>query len=166
MLKSLLSVAVLSILAFSAQAKAKACDVTYHVKGGGIQAGVGFFELKGKGTITCVEKGTITQIPILVKLGGSVIAAREAGGILFMQGAATGMGYVDSPIELLGKYSTLQAAGAAGIGVGYSSGLRAASGTLVGTFSVNLVEGVGRMSGYATVEFSPDPKKPMTIEKL
>ncbi len=166
MFKSFLSFAVLAVLVFSGQANAKVCDVTYKVKGGGIQAGVGFFELKGKGTITCFEKGTVTRIPILVKIGGSVIAARKAGEILFMQGIATGLGYVDSPLELLGRYSTLQAAGAAGIGMGYFSGLRASSGTLVGTFGVSLVEGVGRMSGYATVEFARDPSKAILTDAL
>lgn len=166
MFKSFLYIAVFAVLAFSGQANARACEVTYKVKSGRIPTGVGFFELKGKGTITCVEKGTVTRIPILVKLGGSVIAARQAGGILFMQGVATGLGYVDSPTELLGRYSTFQAAGAVGIGVGYSSGLRAASGALVGTFGVSLVEGVGRISGYATLDFTRDPSKEILTDKL
>ncbi len=166
MLKSILSLAVLAVLAFSGQANAKACDVSYSVRGGGIQDGVGYFKLKGHGKITCVEKNIKTDIPILVELGGSVIAARKAAGILFMQGVATGLGYTDTPLELIGKYETLQTAGAAIMGMGYSTGLRLVGGAKVGTLSVSIVEGVGHMSGYATVEFIRDQTKPIAITDL
>src|SRR6185436_8462293 len=102
------------------------------------------FEMVGKGHIKCLDDNSVlTDIPVNVKIGGSIVALRSAFGILFMQGTATGLGYTNSPMELLGKYTTVQAAAANYIGVGYAAGLKAANGAVVGTLGVSLVEGLG-----------------------
>ena len=152
---------------YSAQASAaKVCDLTWHVKGGGIQHVVGFFEMKGKGQITCADNALVTQIPVDVKIGGSVVAARSAMGLFFMQGTATGLGYTNSPMELLGSYATEQNAGAGLVGAGYSVGLRAANGATVGTFGVSLVEGLGYEVGFSTVKLSLDNSRPVKTMSL
>ena len=108
-----LSALIISVAAPSAHA-AKVCDATWHVMGGGLQHYIGYFELRGKGHINCIEDtGILTSIPVNVKIGGSLLAYRSAAGVLFMQGTATGLGYSKSPMELLGKYATMQAAAAA-----------------------------------------------------
>jgi hypothetical protein len=111
---------VTSILATSvAHAEPLTCGLSYHVKGGGLQVGIGFFELHGHGTISCEDSyGIHHERHVKIKIGGSPVAARVGFGYLDIFGASGSFGWNGSIDDLYGTYLETEVDAAVGIGVG------------------------------------------------
>jgi hypothetical protein len=130
------------------------CGLTFHAHGGGLQILIGFFELKGTGTLSCVDvKGNTQEIPVAVRLGGKPLAAQIAiVPFMAIQGAATGIGLSTAPSTLIGHYAIADASAAILIGGTGDVAVRAADSALTFNLGLALTEGLGIQAGLTTLD--------------
>jgi hypothetical protein len=142
--------------ASQARAEALDCVLNYDIKGGGLQLGVGYFKLKGPGTVTCKDSdGNVQSAPVNVKLGGHPVSATVAAGYLHVYGAAYSVGLNCSFNEIYGSYAVLREDAAVGLGAGSSfSVLNPHTGVRFGV-SVEGSYGLAFDVGLTVLEISP-----------
>jgi hypothetical protein len=127
--------------------------LNFYAKGGGIQIGLGYFEMVGAGTLNCSDtQGNEKQINVLVQMGGRPLAAKIAIGRLNVWGVASGIGIVGSPEQLLTDYTIAGVQAAVGIGAGVQFAAHASqdsitlNGTLQATSGLGVFAGIDRLS--------------------
>lgn len=135
------------------------CGLDFHAEGGGLQAIVGRWKLKGNGSLNCTDvRGNKEHIPVDISVGGSLLAARVSFGHLCISGLGTGVGYASRPDALLGTYQTVNAKAAvaiAGAGATAATHFTASCNDCrtAATFNLSFqkVCGIGADVGYSNV---------------
>ncbi len=85
------------------------CNLSFRADGSSTYIGVGFTDIKGKGTISCYDllTGATQRIPVKVTTRGPGVGLGRTG--LAISGTATGVGITAGPESLLGRYVMVRA---------------------------------------------------------
>ena len=99
------------------------CSISFTAKGKSVYLGLGFTGLKGEGMIACYDyvHHNTQHIPIKITARGPGAGLGVTG--LAVAGGATGIGLMSGPEALLGRYLTVRAGAAAGVGAAASAGI-------------------------------------------
>ena len=149
MLKQMTAALAVTLGLFATSAHAQepiwTCGLNFNAAGGGVQLIIGHFELQGPGEVSCIDVAGHTEtFPVTVKMGAQPIAPFAGIGMFKMSGAATGVGYLAAPSDIIGQYLTLDGSVAVGLGVGASIAFRAADQrALTLNVSVKTMTGLG-----------------------
>ena len=140
-----------------AYAEPMSCGLTYDVKGGGFQIGLGYFKLSGTGQIRCLDRhGEQTETrDVRVTIGGHPIAARVGIGYFHMKGASGSFGYNDSLDEVYGHYLSVDATAAVGIGAGAQFTVQNPRTGLRMSIGIEGSVGLGIEAGFSTFTIEP-----------
>jgi hypothetical protein len=151
--------AVLAMMGLSSMANADVkaplwdCALSFSAQGGGLQIGIGSFELSGPGQIACVDiAGNTQSIPVQVRVGGAPVSLKIAFGEMTLFGLAKGIGVAGQPSDLIGTYFVAGAQGAVAAGVGAELALHGSQNALTLNLGAQLVSGLGLNVGLDQVE--------------
>ena len=130
------------------------CALTFEAAGGGFQLLIGYFKLKGQGTLRCADvTGNTQDFPVRVRLGGSPLAARLAVvPYMRIQGVSTGIGLAGAPQTLFGHYAVANASAALIVGGTANLALHGTRSALTLNVGVGVTEGLGAEIGLSDFE--------------
>lgn len=119
------------------------CNMDFRATGKSVYVGLGWSDIKGKGTISCYDliHGTTELLPIRVKAKGPGAGLGVTG--LILSGAVAGVGVERGPQDLIGRYVAIRGNAAVGVGAGGAVGLRVSKGGITVPVSVQAQSGLG-----------------------
>lgn len=148
---ALAAVTALSLVPATSQAKEEgkvtsilySCNMDFRATGKSVYIGLGWSDIKGKGTISCYDllHGTTEILPIKVKAKGPGAGLGVTG--LVLSGAVAGVGVEKGPEDLIGHYAAVRGNAAVGVGAGGALGLRVSKGGITVDVSVQAETGLG-----------------------
>ena len=138
------------------------CNLSFRATGRSIYLGVGYTDIKGKGTISCYDllTGATQHLPIKVKARGPGAGLGVTG--LVLSGSAIGVGVSTGPEELIGRYVTVRGNAAVGVGAGAGVSLRLSKGNVSVDVSVDGQTGLG--AGVDLLFLDLESDGPMRVE--
>lgn len=129
------------------------CALTFQARGGGVQAILGVYKMKGTGHIRCIDIAGNTQvIPVKVTLATKPISLNVAVGAFAFAGASTGIGVATRPEALLGNYYSLNSTSAFILGYGTNLALHGGAEALNINLGLHVVSGLGFQYGINKVQ--------------
>lgn len=134
------------------------CGLTFVAEGSAFQIGIGFLNLTGPGTVTCVDaRGGETVLPVDVTVSNPPIFPVVAiAPRLVIQGVATGIGiHTAGPESIFGTYLAGTAQGAFGVGLGAVVALQGDDNALSFNLGLNGSAGLGVAAGFTTITIAP-----------
>lgn len=141
----------------SAQTEPLTCSLTYHVKGGGLQIGLGYFKLQGNGELNCDGlHGAIYNRLVHVTIGGHPVAARIGVGVLELYGASGSFGFNGSIDDLYGHYAIANVQAAVILGAGAEFSVENPSKGLRFNVGIAGSDGFGAEVGFSILTIEPE----------
>lgn len=119
------------------------CSLDFKAAGHSIYVGLGYTDLHGDGQIICYDylTGHTERIPLRVTLRGPGAGLGVTG--LIVSGGISGIGLTRGPESLLGRYLTVRASAAVGVGVGAATSLKVAKDAVTLDVSLEIPKGIG-----------------------
>ena len=132
------------------------CNMDFRATGKSIYIGLGWSNIKGRGTISCYDllHGTTEILPIKVRVKGPGAGLGVTG--LVISGVAAGVGVQRGPEDLIGRYLAVRANAAVGVGAGAAVGLRVSKGGITVDLSVQGETGLGVGVDLLSLKIEPD----------
>lgn len=132
------------------------CNLSFRATGRSIYLGVGYTDIRGKGTISCYDllTGATQHLPIKVKARGPGAGLGITG--LVISGSAIGVGVSKGPEELIGRYVTVRGNAAVGVGAAGAVSLRLSKGNVSVDVSVEGQTGLGAGVDLLFLELESD----------
>lgn len=160
MKKLLTALTMLLALASTARAEdrqpAWLCNLSFDAEAAGLQVIIGYFEMKGQGTLSCVRPdGETRTIPVKVDFDTPPIFLKVAVGVMKVHGEALQISLLAKhPEDLLGTYVVGGPKVSLGAGIGFFAGTHANIPSLSINVGLELVAGLGLSIGIDTMTLS------------
>ena len=153
---------VLSLCAFfsfsSFAAPFWTCSMNFTAKAKGLVILIGRFDVKGKGTLDCINAaGEISSTPVKIKLVSGPVSTRIAFGSFRIAGRSLELDlYNESPEDLMGEYLVTDVEGTILAGVGAFTAIHKDLTDIGIKVSTELLAGLGVNVGVGTMVISRD----------
>jgi Protein of unknown function (DUF992) len=135
------------------------CNISFTAHGESVYIGLGYTHLAGKGVLSCYDllTGASQHINLKVNAMGPGLGLGVTG--FDISGAATGLKIAKDPESLLGRYVSIRANAAVGVGVAASVPIRVSKDDVSINVSVEGLAGLGAGLDFLSVDLEADGKK-------